>query len=92
MAQFFKGAKALPKTATYRYDTATALMSGVTCNSTPHRNSDKVVADAASRCAGIYSFTISTRRFLARPASSSFEAIGAIKPAPAGFNRSAAMP
>jgi hypothetical protein len=39
-----------------------------------------------------YSLTISTRRFLPRPASSSFDATGAMRPAPTGFSRVGAMP
>jgi hypothetical protein len=48
--------------------------------------------DDKSRIGGGYSLTISTRRFLARPASSSFEATGAMRPAPTGFSRPGAMP
>ena len=40
----------------------------------------------------VYSLTISTRRFLLRPASSSFDATGAMRPAPTAFSRSGTMP
>lgn len=44
-AQFFNGARVLPRHALFGYDPTTALISGVSCSAAPKRNADKILAD-----------------------------------------------